>query len=352
MVITFPAEALVVLQQASVPVGIEYDTNTRMTANNKQSIWRYTATPRYTISAVENQNRWYADAGLRVQRSSNKTINLDREDPNVIVGWERENERGQFSLTAQYNKASTRFTEFDGTGLVLNDGSSVSKTISANWSRLLTEKLNFTLGGQYLKTAYSGGTFTDYSTKSINSGLTYQLNERISPFVQVGLSEFVPEGQARQNTKSQNYLAGANFNLNPQLNFSAAAGVNHVSTIGSGWIANTNFNYLAEKHNFRGALARSVSASGIGNFQKSDRLSLGYSYDLSEKSRLGTNFSWRKNNSLNSTETKQLGGFYSRELSEFWQMNLSLQLRSLKSTNQKANGEVVGITFTYNTPEF
>ena len=213
MVISSHAEALVVLQQASVPMGVEYDTNPRMSSTDKQSILRYIATPRYSIATVADQNRWYSDVSLRLERSSDKKLSIDREDPNVVVGWERDGERDRFSLIGRYNKASTRFTEFDETGLVVNDASSTTRSVAANWSRSLTERLNFSLGGQYLTTAYSGGNFTDYSTKLLNSTLTYDLNERVRPFIQVSLTDFNPDGQGRRNTKSQNYLIGAQVDI-------------------------------------------------------------------------------------------------------------------------------------------
>ena len=352
MVISTHAEALVVLQQASIPMGVEFDTNPRMSSTNKQSIWRYIATPRYSVAAVSDQNRWYSDVSLRLERSSNKNLSVDREDPSVVVGWQRDSERDRFSLIGRYNKASTRFTEFDETGLVNNNASSTTRSVGANWSRSLTERLNFSLGGQYLKTSYSGGSFTGYSTKSLNSTLTYDFNERVRPFIQLGLTDFNPDGQGRSNTKSQNYLVGAHVDISPRLNVSAAAGLNHLSTAGTGRVANANFNYLGERYSFRGAIERSVSASSIGNFQEADKLSLGYNYDLSDKSRLGSDFSWRRNKSLNDSETKQLSAFYSRDLTESWQMKLLLQTRKIKNTNRTASGNVAGITLTYNIPEF
>lgn len=352
MVISPHAEALVLLQQASIPMGVEHDTNPRMSSTDKQSIWRYIATPRYSIAAVSDQNRWYSDISLRLERSSDKRLSVEREDPNVVVGWQRDGERDRFSLIGRYNEASTRFTEFDETGLVDNDTSSTTKSVGANWSRVLTERLNFSFGGQYLKTSYSGGSFTGYTTKSLNSTLTYDFNERVRPFIQLGLTDFNPDGQGRSNTKSQNYLVGTHVDISPRLTASASAGINHLSSAGNGRIANANFNYAGERYGLRGSIERSVSASSIGNFQEADRLSLGYNYDLSDKSRLGTDFTWRKNNSLNDSETKQLSGFYSRDLTEFWQMRLSLQTRKIKNTNSSANGNVAGITLTYNIPEF
>jgi hypothetical protein len=352
MVISSHAQALIVLQQASASLGVEHDTNSSMSSTDKQSVWRYAATPRYSIAAVDEKNRWYSDVSLRLERSSDKRLSIDREDPTVVVGWDKEGERDRFSLIGRYVKTSTRFTEFDETGVIVNTGSSITRSVAANWSRLLTEKLNFSLGGQYLKTAYSGGNFTNFATKSLNSTLTYEWNEKVSPFAQISLTEFKPEDSLRQDTKSQNYLAGANVNLSPRFNFNASAGINHLSSAGNGRIANAGFNYLGEKYTVRGTISRSVSATSVGNFQESDRLSLGYNYELSDRSRLGADFSWRKNNSLNDSESKQLSGFYSKDLSEFWQLRLSLQHRNLKSVNRSANGNIAGITLTYNIPEF
>lgn len=346
------ATALVLLQQAYVSAGSEYDSNARLSDKDKQSVWRYTAAPRYTVSVVDDNNRWYTDAGLRVQRSSNKTISQDRNDPNVTAGWEREFERGNFSLVGHYAKDTTRFTEFDGTGILDKDGTSTTKSIGANWSYLLTERLNFSVGGQYLNTVYSGGNFTNYVTKSANSTLSYDWNELISPFVQVSFTDFKPDGFGRVATQSQSYSGGANVVLSPRFNFNASVGVNHTTPAGNGWIANSSANYIGERYTVHGTLGRNVSASSIGSFQESDRLLVGYNYDLSEISRLGADFSWRKNKSLNDSETKQISGSYSRDLSDNWKMKLSLQIKNLKNTNQSASANVLGITFTYNTPEF
>ena len=198
MVISSHSEALVVLQDASVPMGVEYDTNPRLLSTNKQSIWRYIATPRYSIAAVADRDRWYSDISLRLERSSDKSLSVDREDPNVLIGWQRDGERDRFSLIGRYNKASTRFTEFDETGLVDGTASSTTRSVAANWSRSMTERLNLSLGGQYLTTGYSGGNFTDYSTKSLNSTLTYDFNERVRPFIQVALTDLTLMGKGAE----------------------------------------------------------------------------------------------------------------------------------------------------------
>ena len=353
------AEAQVVLQQLTVPLSVEFDTNPTFSDTNKQSIWRYTAIPTYTISAVEDNNRWYSNIGFRIQRSSNKNVSIDREDPNLVIGWDRQGERDELKLVANYNENSTRNTELTTTGLINSDVTATTKSIAADWSRLLTERLNFSLGGELLKTSYDSAGFTGYTTKSINSALSYQATEKLITFVNIGYVRYNSDSQnnlglqaSRNSQNSQNYLGGITYVVNPQLDFTVAAGRNHITSSGYANIARASFNYQAERHLMRGELERSVSATGIGNFQESDRLNLNYSYDLSDKSAIGTGFSLQKNNSLNSNEITYLNGFYSRDLSDRWAMRVSLDYRKIKDTSRSVSGEIAGLTFIYTTPEF
>ena len=358
-VFTLHAEALVVLQQFSLPLGVEHDSNPTLAENNKQSIWLYTASPTYTISALENQNRWYGALGVRLQRSSDKNISIDREDPSLVAGWERQLEKGNFKLVGNYNQSSTRATELRTTGLVNQDVTATTKSLAADWTRLLTERLSLALGAGLLKNSYDAPGFTAYTTKSIDSSLNYQVNEKLATFVSAGYVKYKSDSQGglvasnTQNSQNtQNYLLGITYLLSPQLDFSIAIGVNRTSSAGSGRVGSASFNYIADRHKINGAVGRSVAASGIGDFQESDSYSLGYSYMLSDISEVGTTFSYQKNNSLNTNETMFLNGFYSRSLSDRWALRLSLDLRKQKTETQTANGEVAGLTLIYNTPEF
>lgn len=346
------AEALVFLHQASASVGTTYDDNPTMSSNNQQSIMRYSFNPKYKVTAVNDLDSWYAGTSLNIQRSSDKKISIDREDPSFNFGWQRALEKGGFGLTGSYSKASTRVTEIDETGRVLKDGNSITKSIAANWSHLLTEKLGTSLGVQYLRKNFSVGNFTGYTSKSLNSGLSYQLTEKISPFAQVSWTDYESEGLTSTNRKSQNYSVGANFISSPRFNYVLSTGVSHVENTGNGRIYSANATYLGDRYTLKAGLGRSVSPSSLGGFQESDNLSVGYGYELSEISNFGADLSWRRNNSLNDSESRSASGFYSRDLSEYWQMRLSAKHRTLKTSSNSAQGNSVGITFTYNIPEF
>ena len=346
------AHALVLLQQATVSVGVEYDSNPQLASNNEQSVWRYTTFPKYTVSAVDDRARWFATGGVNLQRSSNNAVSGSRQDPAVTAGWEYQFEKSVFNITADYNKASSRLNEFTTSGVVDKDGSVSSKSISAGWSTQLSERLGLSANGQYLKTDYTGSSFTNSTTKSISSSLTYELNERVKPFIQLSISQLNSEGNNAKSSVSKTYLLGTTVEINPQLAMSASGGVNQQQLSGNGWVANTTLNYTGERDSFRAGLSRNVAPSGLGDFQKTDNLSLGYSYELSDKARAGTDFIWNSNSATNGNETRQLTGWYSKELSDYWQFKLSLNLKELKNNTQSANASIFGVSFIYNTPEF
>ena len=346
------ADALVLLQQATLLAGVEYDSNPVLASSNEQSVWRYTTLPKYTVSAVDDRTRWFATGGLSIQRSSNSAVSGSRQDPALTAGWEYQFEKSVFNITADYNKASSRLNEFTTSGIVDKDGAVISKSISASWGSQLSDRIGYSVGSQYLKTNYTGSGFTNSTTKSISSSLTYELNEKVKPFIQVGVSQLNTEGNNAKSSISKTYLLGTTVEINPQFKISASAGLNQQQLTGNGWVANTTLNYIQEKYNLEAVLSRNVTPSGLGNFQETNNASFKYNYDLSDKAKAGADFVWNINSATNGNETRQLTGWYSKELSDYWQFKLSLNLKNLKNSSQSANASIFGISFTYNTPEF
>ena len=384
LMLSSSAEAIVVLQQASSSFDTQYDTNPLL-RDDKKSIWRYTITPKYTIAAVEDQNRWYVNAGLALQRSSDPRITQNRQDPNFDAGWQHDFEKGQFSILAHYDKRSSRFSEFNQNGFVDIDGSAITKSLSANLSRSITDRLSYSIGTQYTKITYDSSQFSDSVSKSINSSITYELTERVSPFVQASYTDFKSDGVVTGNgllinngngffvnnvvgntgdSKSKNISVGAKILLSELWTFTSSIGVNKVDTsnqnantvlgasAGSGKIGSLNLTRQGERSNFKSTLSRSVSGSGIGGFVETDQFNLGYDYQLSERSTFGAGYSINKNKSNFASESTQLTAWYNKQLTEMWNMRLSVERRNQKNFNQNASGEVIGLTFTYSTPEF
>jgi hypothetical protein len=344
------SNALVTLQQLSIPSSIEFETNPLyLESNEEESITRYTTSPTYKLSLVEGVNRWTGSAALRIQRSSDKDISVDREDPLLSIAWDREFEKGSFRLFGNYEKNSILVSEFRRTGLVNIDGDSTTKLIGAALTKLLSERLELKVGANFLNTAYTSGSLIDFSTQSLDSTLSYDINEKINAFATLGYNKFKPDDETGdQDVKL--YLAGANFKLSPRASITAAAGRNKVTSSGYSTIGNVRATYLLNNHTFQGSFERTTSPTGNSNIQRTDTASLIYSCVISNVSRLGSNASWLKSNG--SVETYGLGGFYERDISDRWQMRMSLVLGVQKDDIRTVKSEVAGFYIIYNTPEF
>lgn len=358
------AYALIIIQQASVSTNVEFDNNPNLQPRDAVSMWRYSLNPQYTFSAADDKNRFFSNAGLNILRSSNQDIIADREDPNLNFGWDRELERGRFSIVASYNRTSSRFREFRNTGFVDNDNTSVSKSLSAVWNYAFTERLDYSLSGNLTKNINTGDTILvgNSTRKSINSTLTYAFNEIFSPFLQASYTTFKPEGINAFESNSRNYIGGFRYLINDYFSASASAGITDVSTAGTGKLFNANLDYQNERSQARLSVGRNTSPSDIGQFLESDSLSLTYNYLLSDKSSIGADYFLSDNraigggNSIQSfnvdNKSSRIGLYYIREFTPTLQMRLSINSQQIKSINQDATGEIVGLFFTYNTPEF
>src|SRR5512141_80239 len=108
-------------QAVSARVSTEYETNPAMSAVKQESLWREMLDPGYTLAGALGANELSAGASVHIERSSNKTLRQDREDPTVFFNWKRSGETGEFGIVTRYNEVATRSAEYDGIGLVLTD---------------------------------------------------------------------------------------------------------------------------------------------------------------------------------------------------------------------------------------
>ena len=236
--------------------------------------------------------------------------------------------------------------------------------MSAVWNYAITERLDYSLGGNLTKNINSGNSALVQNSlrKSINTTLTYAVNEVVSPFLQFSYTKFNPSGLGSIDNNSKNYITGLRYSISPQLSTSISTGITDISTGGRGKLINANLDYISERYSAGLTAGRNSSPSDIGQFQESDSFAITYNYLLSDKSSLNADYFISKNNSAesnlnitganNETKSSRFGGSYLRELTPLLQMRVSVSAQQNKSNTQKVNGEVVSLFFTYNTPEF
>lgn len=353
---TTSVNAAIVLEHGgSVAIGTKYHSNIQFASDkDKESVYVYSITPEYKLTALDDNNKWFGTIGLNIERSSNDRVAGDREDPFANVGWEHTFEHSTLDLKADYSKQSTRTTQFDQTGVLATDGTSVNKTLSADWVYALAEKWDLTTSADYNKTQFSGiSELSDYDTRSAGVDLMYKYSERVKPYANVVASQYRANGLVSNRINYQTYLAGSEIELGPKLNLNVNAGMvlfngSHSEDAAIGGLT---LGYAGDRHALTSSLERTVFPTGLNRIEVGDQFRANYSYALSERSTWGLAMGLSQNNS--GLDTQELTASYDWDLTQSWLMHLEAGQRNSKIKNQASvDDTTIGIFFTYTSPKF
>lgn len=346
-----------------IPVSVNYDSNIQMADTNEESVVFYNVIPRATFVGSDGVNTINFNGSVLLQRSSDEDISEDRKDPTLGLSWLRTFERGEFSLSTNYNKTSTRVSEQRVTGQIFNDGSAINRSYDAIFSYLVSEKLSMSTGLGYQETRFSGAGLDSFNSKNFNLRFNYLYSEKLTPFVQFSLNRFENETNTLSNqivnelsgdgtSISRNLLVGFDYKASQQFDYSVAVGMNRVSSAGNGWVGNARLNYVIdERSTFSGAISRSVTPSGLGGFLEVDNLAMNYQYDIDQKNHLGANANWNITRDVNQSSFKNVGGFYGYDIAEDWGVRTYVQYRTLQAVGVDANAYLIGVSLSYNHPQ-
>jgi hypothetical protein len=344
-------------QSLSLPATIEHDSNLPLSTTNKQGVSRLIIVPAYSLTGTYGLDELTAGLGLRVERSSDQRVSIDREDPNLRFGWRRLTETGEFGLTTTYQEVSSRAAELENTGGIAPDSTQKTRSLKGLWRSAITELSTLTADADYKTVRYDGGTQTDY--KNLAAGITwnYVWSERIEPFLRVAVSHYDPDKATATAAKSDYYTVtgGVTVKISEHLEWTAQGGPGRISarTSDTGWQGSVDMQYRGDRYDAAGNVGRSVTTSGDGGFVETDRISGTLGYAIDDRSALGLSASWQDNKGNNPNTTQQLGAWTSHELSPFWHGRLYYHHR-LRSEDRKpdASGDVLGVTLVYSPRVF
>lgn len=343
--------------------GTSYDDNLGLSSQRSIGAFRYTLTPNLSLSRQDEVDNISIRGSLNIVRSSvSEDLILDREDPSFNANWAHQFNRGSFSLGGNYVKNSTRVSELDQTGLVFRDGNSISKSVNTGLNYELSDRINTTLNLALNKQTYTDSNLADFKSYVSSIQINYEYSEKISFYTNGGYSKFYNQQNGQvvavgQNDSSQNLKRisfGVNYQYSPAMDFDFSFGQNQLSTGDNGWVAGANMSYEPSEYTiFKAAYSRGYYASGLGAFQESDNLNVNLSRVVSAFDRVGFSFSWNINRSLNTNNTKNFNAFYNHDLSDHWTTGVSYIHRSISSGGgSSASGSQLGFTLTYNLPNF
>jgi len=339
-----------------LPSTVEYDSNPVLVTQNRKGVTRTIIAPDYTLVGTSDRDQWRFGLGMNLVRSSDTSIVSDREDPNLQLGWQRKTETGGFGLTAKYVESSTLSTAVQETGVIAPDGTQKLTSFGGNWSTALSERTTLVNETDYTHVTYDINTLTNYDELSNRLSLNYAWSERVELFTRFEAKRYEPQqGSALPSSNSYTPTVGLNVEISERLKGSLYAGVNQVSGPNSRPRGQGGFSlhYTGERVDTDIGASRNTVASGDGGFVEVDNLNGTWSYALDDTSRTGVDTSWQKTKGLTPNTLRNVGVWFSRELSPFWVARLSFTYKELQQDGlPDATANVVGLTLTYSHPNF
>ncbi|MGF6395665.1 hypothetical protein [Pseudomonas plecoglossicida] len=338
-----------------VPTTVEYDSNPLLLTSEEKGVTRTIIAPDYNLIGQFDRDQLRLGLGMHLLRSSDRSVVDDREDPNLSLGWQRQTETGGFGLLAQYNESSTLSGMVLDTGVVTTDGTQKMSSLTANWSSAVTERSTLANETRYNHARYDIDTLTGYDEYSNYSSWTYAWSERTDLITGLEARRYEPQDTTTA-IASNSYVPslGIKHLFSERLEGAAHVGVNKTTGSGGGRRGEGGASLF-----YRGARAeaslsadRSTVASAEGGFAELDMVRGGWSYLVTETSRVGVEATWQdaKGETPNTLQTYSV--WASRELSRAWDMRFSLMYKERQQDGlPDAEATIVGMTLTYRYPD-
>lgn len=344
-------------QSLSLPATIEHDSNLPLSTRSKQGVSRLIVVPAYSLTGTYGIDEYKAGLGLRVERSSDERVSADREDPNLLAGWRRLTQTGEYGLTAKYDEVSSREAELQETGRAAADSTRKTWSLGGVWRSAVTALSTLSADADYKTVTYDAGTQTDYKNLAAGISWNYTWSERIEPFLRLAVSHYEPDKSTATATTSDYYngTLGVKVKATEDLEWTVQGGPGRVSarTSDTGWQGSVDMQYRGNRYDAALNLGRSVTTSGDGGFVASDRVAGTFGYTIDERSSLGLSASWQDNKGNNPNTMQQLGAWASHELSSYWRVRLYYHHRLRTEDRQPdASGDVLGATLVYSPRSF
>ncbi len=344
-------------QSISVEAGTEYDSNPAMTATNPQGVWVSTINPRYQVRWVEDRNEWTVAAEVNLQRSSDQSLRVDREDPSLEAGWTHSYVLGRITVTANYEKTSTSSTETDDPASGGSNDTRTRNAVRAEWEHAVSEvtTVGAELSHEMISYEGSGGGasgYTDYDTTTAMARIERLLSERNSVYAQVTNVHYSAGGGT--STNQHTGVVGVRSALTPAVNIDANIGVSHTD---SGGGSNTptgsvELTHAGERIRSSVAYNRSASASGSGGFSESETLTAAVVYEVDERTDVGASASIRRSlGEGDSTTSSSVELEATREIYEDISISAIYGYRQQNTATANAEGSVWGLSLSYDMPD-
>jgi hypothetical protein len=356
------ANAAEVTERAMLTTGLIYDSNPAVSSTQKNPAWIFSLIPDLRMDVTSEVNQWFVDGSFDIERPSNQTVLINREDPRLSAGWNHTYESGLFGINANFTQGTTLNSQLIGTGLVTqNSNTQTTRELAANWQQTINSKWSALTNAVFDDVGFTistPGGLESYRFGDIGSKITYQNNEKLDTYAQLGYAQINPNIVFRSTDKVR-LGGGADYTVNENLTLGANAEIYNLSGRQSdtSWDGGINAKYSLQRASYSAALVRQVKVSPYGGFQKDDGLILGWTYARSELDQFGADYSFSKyikdtTIGLDGLDYQQLGVFYERNITNHWKTRLFATFKKIDSLGRSGDSNAIGATLVFDTLNF
>ncbi|MCP3670183.1 MAG: hypothetical protein GY814_07070 [Gammaproteobacteria bacterium] len=259
--------------------------------------------------------------------------------------------QNRFGLGADYQRESTRTSEFDYSGYSSTNKIKITKSVSPYWSRALTERTSLQLGGDYTDVVYEDAELTglsDYTNKSIYASMQHSLSERTMLQAVASKSLYSSDSTEFDSTSVQ---VGFDYRLSETFSVDLLLGPKYIKSeyVGSsgkesssdvGRLIDIGFRKEFELTTVNGSIATSESAGGGGKMTRSTSLNLSLQHKLSARSTFNLSGTTQQNEAGGGSDDSSLDRTYfsvepklSWKASPWWTVTGSYRYRRSEYTS-------------------
>ncbi len=213
-----------------------------------------------------------------------------------------------YGLGGDYQRESTRTSEFDYSGYSNTNKIKITKTVSPYWSRTLTERTSLRIGGGFTDVTYEDAELTglsDYTYKSTYASMQHRLTEKTTIQAVASKSLYTSDSTEFDTTSLQfglNHAFSETFSVNMLLGpsytrskFTGGGADEELSDIGS--LIDIGFSKRFELGSLSGSLNTSESAGGEGKMTRRTSLKLSMQRNISDRTRFSLTGTAQQNES-------------------------------------------------------
>jgi hypothetical protein len=312
--------------------------------------WRGIFEPGYQLLWRAGRYEIDANAGIRIERSSETNVSTNREDPRVSVSGTRTHAGGSLYSDISYLQESTRISELNDTG-VFSDDTRKALSFGFGGDHDLTAQSQLVVDATYEDVSFDGDTFSDFATAELTGRLNYTLSRVNTVWLEGVVTRYETDELGVDDSDAYSGRAGLVRMLSDRWQVGVFAGFMDISGEGerTDWVGGVEASFTGRRSNFEISYARGSAASAAGGFQEADDVAARYDYSLSNVTTVTLSGQWRKN------QDDALGEAYSgelrldRRLSLSWSLGCSLTYRGTGGEDN-ADAQVVALLLTYRPP--